>query len=72
MNEESIEARAWMTGMALNGLLHSASYGAELRRVFDRQSAIANTGDDGETPQQYTARIAISLADAVCEALQKP
>lgn len=64
-------ARAWMAGMALNGLLHSAQYGGELKRIFDRDEAIAAAGDSRETPQHYTARIALSLADAMMEALQE-
>jgi hypothetical protein len=63
--------REWMAGMALNGLLHSAAYGAELKRIFDRDSVIANKGEETETPQDYTARIALSLADAMIEALTK-
>ncbi len=62
----------WMAGMVLNGLLHSASYGGELKRIFDRDEAIADAGDDSETPQHYTARIALSLADAMTEALKEP
>lgn len=61
-----------MAGMALNGLLHSAQYGLELKRIFDANSQIAEAGDGGETPQHYTARIALSLADAMMEALQEP
>ncbi len=65
-------ARMWMAGMALNGLLHSAQYGGELKRIFDRDAAISDAGDDRETPQHYTARIALSLADAMMQALQEP
>jgi len=57
--------------MVLNGLLQSAAYGAELKRVFDRDSKIADNGDDKETPQSYTARIALSLTDAMIKALEK-
>jgi hypothetical protein len=64
-----MNTREWFAGMALNGLLHSASYGAELKRVFDGNSEIASKGEEKETPQQYTARIALSLADAMIEAL---
>ena len=57
--------RDWLAGQALNGLLHSASYGAELKRIFDASESIANAGDERESPQDYTARLALSLADAI-------
>lgn len=60
--------RDWFAGQALNGLLHSASYGAELKRIFDANGSIANAGDERESPQDYTARIALSLANAMLAA----
>lgn len=57
--------RDWLAGQALNGLLHSASYGSELQRIFDFNKTIANAGDEKESPQDYTARIAFSLAEAM-------
>ena len=56
--------RDYFAGEALNGLV-AFQYGEELGRIFDRDKAIANAGDDKEFPQTYTARIAYSLADAM-------
>lgn len=69
--QRGMTLRAWLTGQALNGLLHSAAYGAELKRIFDRDEAIANAEDEKESPQEYTARLAISLAEAAIRQLEK-
>jgi hypothetical protein len=66
-----METRTYLAGMALNGLLHSAQYGAELQRIFDKSGAIAAEGEERETPQEYTARVALSLADAMIKALDE-
>ena len=63
-----ISARDWFAGQALSGLIRSAMYGAELQRIFDHSGKVADSGADGETPQEYTARIALSLADAMLKA----
>ena len=62
----------WMTGMALNGLLQSTHYGAELQRIFDPALAISNTCADKVSPQEYTARVAYSLAEATMRCLNEP
>lgn len=66
--EYGMTLRDWFAGQALNGLVQSATYGGELKRIFDSSGEIVNSGEPKETPQHYTARIALSLADAMIEA----
>lgn len=63
--------RAWLAGMAMQGLLHGSGYGAELQRIFDASRQISDAGQERETPQHYTARIALSLSDALLVELEK-
>lgn len=68
---QGMSLRAWLMGTAMQGLLHGSGYGAELKRIFDTDTRIASAGPMRETPQQYTMRIALSLADAGIAELEK-
>ena len=61
---KGLSIRDFFAAAVLQGLV-AFQYGGELGRIFDANKKIADAGDERESPQQYTARIAYSLADAM-------
>lgn len=65
------ERRALYSLEFAKSLVSNLSMGIEIRRIFDPENKIANSGDDKENPQNYLARVAIAQADALIEELNK-
>lgn len=61
--------REHFAALAMQSLIANLSMGAEIKRIFDTDAKIAESGIPEEQPQGYLSRVAISQADALIAAL---
>ena len=57
--------RDYFAGIALSGLIANATYGGEIKRIFDMNKEVWERGEAGDGPREYVADIAYGLADAM-------